>query len=104
MPGALGAAPVALEVYPYASFVALLGGLPPKKLTRPGQHVRVMALRRAGVEWDEYFDDDSLDALAAALTGWRFLQGRATPVGDAREGLIWLPVPPGELRDTYAPL
>ena len=51
-----------------------------------------MTLRRAGLEWDEYFDHDSLDALAAALTAWRFQQGRATPFGDPREGLIWLPV------------
>ena len=41
------------------------------------------------------------DALAAALTAWRFQQGRATPLGDAREGLIWLPVPRAEVRATY---
>ncbi len=104
LPGAFGGAPALLEVYPYATFATLLGGLPPRKLTRAGQHMRVMTLRRAGVEWDEYFDHDSLDALAAALTAWRFLQGRSTPVGDPREGLIWLPVPPGELRSTYLPL
>ena len=104
MPGALGGAPAAIEVYPYGAFVALLGGLPPKKMTRAGQHLRVVTLRRAGLEWDEYYDHDSLDALAAALTGWRFALGRATPLGDPREGLLWLPVPPGEVRSSYGPL
>ena len=103
MPGALGGPPAALEVYPYGAFTALLGGLPPSKATRAGLHLRVVTLRRAGLEWDEYFDHDSLDALSAALTGWRFLQGRAAPLGDPREGLIWLPVTPAEVRDTYAP-
>jgi len=104
MPGVLGGAPAAIEVYPYGAFVALFGGLPPKKMTRAGAHLRIVALRRAGLEWDEYFDHDSLDALAAALTGWRFELGQATPVGDPREGLIWLPVPPGRLLSTYGPL
>ena len=104
MPGMLGGPAVVIEVYPYGAFAALLGGLPPKKTTRAGQRARVLTLRRAGLEWDEYFDHDSLDALAAALTGWRFVQGRATPLGDPREGLIWLPVPRVEVRDTYAPV
>jgi predicted nuclease with RNAse H fold len=88
-------------VYPYGAFAALLGGLPPNKTSRAGQRLRVVTLRRAGLEWDEYFDHDSLDALAAALTAWRFQQGRATPLGDPREGLIWLPVPASEVRTSY---
>ena len=84
--------------------MALLGGLPPNKGTRAGQRLRVVALRRAGLEWDEYFDHDSLDALAAALTAARFQQGLATPFGDPREGLIWLPVPSADVRDSYSPL
>jgi predicted nuclease with RNAse H fold len=104
MPGMLGGAPAVIEVYPYGAFVAMLGALPPNKTTRAGQRLRVVTLRRAGLEWDEYFDHDSLDALAAAVTAWRFQQGRATPLGDPREGLIWLPVPRAELRDTYAPI
>jgi len=101
MPGMLGGPPAVIEVYPYGSFAALLGGLPPNKTSRSGQRLRVITLRRAGLEWDEYFDHDSLDALAAALTAWRFQQGRATPLGDAREGLIWLPVSRAEVRATY---
>ena len=104
MPGMLGGPAAVIEVYPYGAFVALLGGLPPKKTTRAGQRIRVLTLRRAGLDWDEYFDHDSLDALAAALTAWRFVQGRATPLGDPREGLVWLPVPRAEVRDTYTPL
>lgn len=107
--GAFGAAPAVLEVFPYAAFVALLGGLLPKKGTREGLRLRVLALRRAGVRWDTgddaYYDHDSLDALAAALTAWRFVQGRAHPVGDEREGLIWLPVTRDELGEgRFAPL
>jgi predicted nuclease with RNAse H fold len=101
MPGMLGGAPAAIEVYSNGTFAALLGSLPPNKTSRSGQRLRVVTLRRAGLEWDEYFDHDSLDALAAALTAWRFQQGRATPLGDAREGLIWLPVPRAEVRATY---
>ena len=104
MPGALGGPPAVLEAYPYGAFTTLLGALPPSKATRAGLRLRIVTLRRAGLEWDEYFDHDSLDALAAALTGCRFQQGLATPVGDPREGLIWLPVPRGELRDSYATL
>lgn len=102
--GMLGGPPTVIEVYPYAAFVTILEGQPPKKTTRAGLHMRLQALRRAGLEWDEYFDHDSLDALAAALTGWRYLQGRATAVGEPREGLIWLPVTAADLRATYAPL
>ena len=102
MPGALGRPPAALEVYPYGAFATLLGALPPSKATRAGLRLRVVTLRHAGLEWDEYYDHDSLDALVAALTALRFQQGRATPVGDPREGLIWLPVPRTDLRGTYA--
>ncbi len=102
--GALGQAPAALEVYPHATFTALLGGVPPPKTSRAGLRVRVLTLREAGVVWDEYFDHRSLDALAAALTAWRFVQGRAAPVGEARDGFIWLPVPTSGLRSSYARL
>jgi predicted nuclease with RNAse H fold len=104
LPGSLGQAPAVLEVYPYAGFVALLGGTPPPRDTREGLRLRVLLLRSHGVQWDEYFDHESLDALMAAFTAWRFWQGLATAVGDDRDGRIWLPVPPTELRDTYGRL
>jgi predicted nuclease with RNAse H fold len=101
IPGAFGQPAAAIEVYPYAAFVTLLGHRPRAKTDRQGLAVRVRALRKAGMEWDDYFDHDSLDALAAGLTGWRYLQGRASAIGDVREGLLWLPVPRGELKDSY---
>ncbi len=104
MPGALGQAPAALEVYPHAGFVTLLGGTPPPKSTRQGLHVRVLVLRRLGLRWDEYFDAASLDALMAAYTAWRLLQGLAVPLGDERDGCVWVPVTAHELRETYVPL
>ncbi len=99
--GMLGEAPAALEVYPHGSFAALLGGTPPPKSSRAGLHVRVAVLRAAGMVWDEYYDHDSLDALAAALTAWRFVQGRAAPLGDERDGYVWLPVTPSDVLPTY---
>jgi predicted nuclease with RNAse H fold len=108
LPGALGQPPAMLEVYPYASFVSLLGRTLTRKTTREGLRLRVAALRSEGVLWDrgggdEYYDHDSLDALAAALTGWRFFQGAAHRLGDPREGFIWLPVS-AERFDEVAPL
>ncbi len=95
LPGALGQPPAVLEVYPYASFLVIAGHRLTRKNTREGARMRVAALRGQNVVWDgeghEYYDHDSLDALAAGLTGWRFLQGAAFPLGDEREGLIWLP-------------
>ena len=68
---------------------------------RPAPACACASWRCGAPVWDEYFDHDSLDALAAALTAWRFQQGRATPLGDPAEGLIWLPVSASEVRDTY---
>jgi predicted nuclease with RNAse H fold len=95
LPGALGQPPAVLEVYPFASFVSLAGRRLTHKTTREGLRLRIAVLRRNNVVWDrdghEYYDHDSLDALAAGLTGWRFFQGAAFALGDEREGLIWLP-------------
>lgn len=102
--GALGQAAAALEIYPHAGFVTLLGGTPPAKSTREGAHVRLLTLRGLGVRWDEYYDPASIDALMAAFTAWRFVQGVATSLGDERDGRIWLPVAPHELQATYGPL
>jgi len=97
LPGAFGRPPALIEVYPYAAFAALLGDRLTRKTTREGLRLRIATLRGEGVVWDrgrgeEYYDHDSLDALAAALTAWRYFQGAAYGVGNAREGLIWLPV------------
>jgi len=81
----------ALEVYPHASFVSLRNGGMPKKTTRSGIEARVRLLHELGLSWDGRFDHDSLDALVAAATGLLFLEGRGIHVGDATEGLVWLP-------------
>lgn len=102
--GSLGQSASVFEVYPHASFVTLLGGTPPAKGTREGLHLRVLTLRAVGVRWDEYYDAASVDALMAAFTAWRVVQGVATAVGDERGGCIWLPVAAHDLRETYVPL
>jgi hypothetical protein len=104
LPGAFGQPPAVMEVYPHAAFIALLGGVPAPKSTRRGLRRRIALLREHGLRWDYYYDHDSLDALAAALTGRRYLQGLATAVGHPREGLLWLPVPESELEERYLPL
>ena len=64
----------------------------------------MLALRQLGVRWDDYYDHDSLDALMAAFTARRFLQGLASPLGDTRDGLIWVPVPEHDVQASYEPL
>ena len=97
MPGSFGTARAVLEVYPHASFATLLGRVPASKTARADVKERIQLLRDHGIAWDYYFDPDSLDALAAALTGWRYVQGLACGLGAEREGLLWVPVP--ELAD-----
>jgi predicted nuclease with RNAse H fold len=88
----------ALEVFPYASYVALSGCLSPGRRWRAAW--RRTILEEAGVQGIS--DDaviDVLDAACAALTAERFIDGRGSFVGDAREGVIVLPVP--RLEDHY---
>jgi predicted nuclease with RNAse H fold len=106
MPGSFGTPPAALEVYPHASFTLLswkrkLGsGRPLPRLAHKGSRLgirqRIEILEAEGVEWRYYYDHDSLDALAAALTAWRFVQGQACSVGD--DALIWLPLAAADLE------
>jgi predicted nuclease with RNAse H fold len=102
LPRESGIARSAIEVYPHASFVTLLGGTPAKKSTDLGQTQRLEVLRRHGLRLDTRVDPDSLDALAAALTAIRFLDGQASAVGDPEEALLWLPV--DRLEDSYSRL
>ena len=85
MPGSFGTPPAVLEVYPHATFTLLwwrrlAGGSRPlprlaPKGSRLGTRQRIEILEAEGVEWRYYYDHDSLDALAAALTAWRYLAG-----------------------------
>ena len=97
-----------LEVYPYAGFVTLLGGRPPRKTTREGMAVRVEALRRAGLGGvcntplpDAGLTHDAVDALCAAFTTWTWRHGLGCALGLPDEGLIVLPVPAGTLKERY---
>jgi predicted nuclease with RNAse H fold len=112
LPLAFGGAPALLEAYPYAAFACLLReqhrdavptATPPKKGTRAGTRMRIDLLHGARVEWDDYYDHDSLDALAAGVTAWRYLQGTASAFGDSTEGLIWLPATAEFLRERLVP-
>lgn len=117
LPAGFGRASAVLEVYPYASFAALLREAQVaaalsadqrllRKTTGEGALLRLRLLRLARLEWDwwqRYLDHDHIDAMAAAATAWRYLAGAATAVGDEREGLLWLPVTAEFLRDRLPP-
>jgi predicted nuclease with RNAse H fold len=97
-----------LEVYPYAGFVTLLGGRPPRKTTREGMAMRVEALRRAGLLGvcntplpDAGLTHDAVDALCAAFSAWAWHHGHGCALGRPDEGLIVLPVPAGTLKERY---
>jgi predicted nuclease with RNAse H fold len=102
LPQEAGATHCAIEVYPEASFVTLLGGTPAKKWGAIGRAQRLAILKRNGLSWYDRFDQEALDALAAALTAMRYLEGQASSVGAAEEALVWLPVE--RVEDSYSPL
>jgi hypothetical protein len=81
----------ALEVFPYASYVALAGCLSPGRRWR--SLWRRSVLSAAGVTGVTEIDSiDLLDATCAGVTGERYLRGSGCFVGDPREGVIVLPV------------
>jgi len=86
--GATGPGAV-IEYYPYASFVALPGGRPPKKTTAPGRGLRVEALRRAGMQTDfGVMTADMIDAAVGCVTARVFAHSASTDYGDPREGVL----------------
>lgn len=88
----------ALEVFPYASYVALSGCLSPGRRWRVAWRRAVLA--ETGVAGlPEIAGIDLLDAACAAFTGACFLDGQGSFVGDPREGVIVLPV--HRLEDHY---
>ncbi len=92
-----------LEVYPYASFVTLLGGRPPRKTTPDGARARLEALRAVGLRAipTDRLTHDAVDALCAAHTAWSWRHGAGCALGLPDEGLIALPVLESALRDSY---
>ncbi len=86
------------ESYPDAVFGALLGHRPPPKRTPSGLQQRIAALRLRGVVdadgglWHRTLDE--LDACAVAYAAFTLANGGGWWTGDAREGVIVLPVAP----------
>jgi predicted nuclease with RNAse H fold len=88
----------ALEVFPYASYVALAGCLSPGRRWR--LEWRQAVLSSVGVRGlAQEAPVDQVDAACAAFTAERFLLGEGCTVGDPREGVIVLPV--AELQERY---
>ncbi len=87
----------AIEVFPHASAVALLGHLP-APLERKVDFRR-KALTSAGVVGDALRTPDQVDAALAAVTGLRFLERSTCDVGAAGEAV--LVVPATALRARY---
>lgn len=81
----------AIEVFPYASAVALAGYRPRALQGAPRMEWRKRVLAGAGVRVDVLRNGDQIDAALAALTALCGLQGRCAGVGDPEEGVIVLP-------------
>jgi len=112
-----------LEVYPHASFSALLGQVPLPKSTLEGRLQRQLVLHRQKIDLpnpmdfvqgltsrnllqgdlplDKLYNQGELDALVAAYTAWQAANNpkQITALGEASEGLVYLPV--GELKRHY---
>ena len=88
----------ALEVFPYASYVALAGCLSPGRRHRLVWRRRVLEEASVqGLSGDEPID--TLDAVCAGLTAGRAVDGDGSWLGDPREGAIVVPV--RRLEDRY---
>jgi predicted nuclease with RNAse H fold len=80
----------AIEVFPYATAVALTGMLRPRATSKRSWRREVLI--REGLDVGRLPTLDAIDAALAALTGLLALQGRFTAVGDPGEGVIVLPI------------
>jgi hypothetical protein len=82
-----------IEVYPYATKVRLWGKAIPKKTKPEGleflqEHLTALI---PGLERKRLKNHDLCDAVLAAYTAYLYHGGLAEPVGDAEEGLIFIP-------------
>ncbi len=90
-----------IEVYPYASKIRLFGKPVPAKTTALGLNWlrdRLSLLLANVSPILESWDHDLCDAAIAAYTAFLFAQGQAEAVGDREEGVIYIPVSPGNRR------
>lgn len=83
-----------IEVYPFASKVRLFGAAMPRKTTRQG--IRFLKDRLGNMlpglrPYLDVFDHHLYDAAMAAYTGLLYHQNRAEPLGNSKEGLIFIP-------------
>ncbi len=112
-----------MEVYPHASYCTLLGHVPLPKNTLEGRLQRQLALYKQKIGIPDPMDfvkgitsqhllqgsltqnalytQGELDALVAAYTAWQAANhlNQTTALGDASEGLVFLPV--AELKRHY---
>ncbi|HEY1636064.1 MAG TPA: DUF429 domain-containing protein [Acidimicrobiales bacterium] len=92
----------AIEVYPHGSAVTLRGARPAAGTLRTSRRKRAWraeVLADNGVWVDDRATVHQVDAMLAALTGGRALEGVASAVGRPEEGVIVVPVP--ALLDHY---
>ena len=112
-----------LEVYPHACFCTLLGRVPLPKNTLEGRLQRQLVLYKQDmripdpmefikglnaqnllqgrIASNDLYTQGALDALVAAYTAWQAAThpNQVTTLGDASEGLVFLPIP--ELKRRY---
>ncbi|MBE9502329.1 MAG: DUF429 domain-containing protein [Dehalococcoidia bacterium] len=87
-----------IEVYPYATKVALFGRSIPPKSKPAGISFLRQGLAKLMPHMAPYlpqFDHDLCDALVAAYTAYLYTQGEAEVLGDIEEGAICVPAVKG---------
>ncbi|HWO93181.1 MAG TPA: DUF429 domain-containing protein [Dehalococcoidia bacterium] len=84
------------EVYPHGAKVRLFGERRPPKKGRPAgdEWLRQRIARIVRALPDRLLHHDEADAILAAYTGLLIERGEAEPLGESRDGLVWLPAGP----------
>ncbi|MBI1846038.1 MAG: DUF429 domain-containing protein [Candidatus Rokubacteria bacterium] len=85
-----GAAPAALEVFPYLAYVCWARARRDTARVAPPAWARRL-VRRQGIALPAWAVKDHADAVAAALVAAAYADGRAVAFGDPGEGVIWAP-------------
>ena len=83
-----------IEVYPYASKVRLFGRPPRPKTTAVGVNwlrEKLSILLNSRNPYLDKWNHDLCDAAIAAYTGFLYAYGGTEAVGDAEEGVIYIP-------------
>jgi predicted nuclease with RNAse H fold len=85
-----------IEVYPYASKVAMWGKPIPKKTSAEGLEylkVHLTSIIPDLAQHKAKLDHDLCDAIIAAYTAYLHNHGKSEPIGDHDEGPIYVPCP-----------